>query len=357
MNKTDDAGTDPPWRSDGAGSLILRWLLFFVISLGLGYAALSRYDPRHVESLSDSLIYTRLVAGEPVMARDLRFRILVPYVARPFYWLAKGRLGSDRAALLALLIANSIFCASSASLLVAIAFRVIGDLATALLSATLYLSSFAIPHLQLAGMIDSGEACFALALTFSLLTNRWWMLPWWAFLGALAKETFVPLATLFAFAWWFVAGRKTPGGLRRICWPISIGVVGLVTVTILQSIISGHTRWPWQTEVLDPETGYLARVGDSLFSASFWYVFAWLLPLGVWRLRNLPREWVIASAVAALGALALGLYKGVGGNLARPMFDFAGPLLSVSVALLITRFPSSPTPSGKRERGTQGRHR
>lgn len=339
MNKTDNPGTDPHRSSDVAGSLILRWLLFFVITLGLGYAALSRYDPRHIESLSDSLIYTRLVAGEPVMGRDSRFRILVPYVARPFYWLAKGRLGSDRAALLALLIANSIFCATSASLLVAIAFRVIGDLSTALLSAVLYLSSFALPHLQLAGMIDSGEACFALALTLSLLTNKWWMLPLWAFLGALAKETFVPLATLFAFAWWFVGYRKMSSGVGRVLWPISIGVVGLATVTILQSIISGYLHWPWQTEVLDPETGYLARVGDSLFSSGFWYVFAWLLPLGVWRLRDLPREWVLASAIAALGALALGLYKGVGGNVARPMFDFAGPILSVSVALLITRYP------------------
>ncbi|MEO8434054.1 MAG: hypothetical protein ABI596_04115 [Pyrinomonadaceae bacterium] len=345
MNKTEDADTGPP-RSDGAGSLVLRWVLFFLITLGLGYAAVSRYDPRQIASLSDSLIYTRLVAGEPVMARDSRFRIMVPYVARPFYWLAKGRLGPERAALLALLIANSIFCATSASLLVVIAFRVIGDLSTAILSALLYLSSLAIPHLQLAGMIDSGEACLALALTFSLLTNRWWLLPLWALLGALTKETFVPLAALFAIAWWFILFRRAPRYRSQLWWPISVGVVGLATVTVLQSVISGYLRWPWQIEVLDPGTGYLTRVVDSLLSPSFWYVFAFLIPFGVWRLRSLPREWVFAAAAAALGALALGLYKGVGPNVARPIFDFAAPMLSVSVALLITRIPGCATNPG-----------
>src|SRR5688572_28251578 len=102
MTKTENAGTDSLRGSNGAGSLVLRWLLFFAIALGLGYAAVSRYDPRQVPSLTDSLVYTRLVAGQPVMGRDMRFRILVPYVARPFYWLTKGRLGSERAALVAL---------------------------------------------------------------------------------------------------------------------------------------------------------------------------------------------------------------------------------------------------------------
>lgn len=350
MTKTEEAGTELPRSSDDTGGLVLRWLLFFVIALGLGYAAVSRYDPRQIPSLSDSLIYTRLVAGQPVMGRDMRFRILVPYVARPFYWITRGPLGSDRAALVALLIANSIFCATSASLLVAIAFRVTGDLSTAVLSAVLYLSSFAIPHLQLAGTIDSGEACFALALTFSLLTNRWWLLPLWAFLGALAKETFVPLAILFAITWWFIVYRHSPQPRSQVWWAIAAGIVGLMTVTALQSIIAGHFRWPWQIEVVDRGTGYITRVGDSLLSPSFWYVFAWLLPLGVWRLRSIPREWVLASAVAAFGALALGLYKGVAGNVARPMFHFAGPLLSVSVALLITRIPGRATNLGAPDR-------
>ena len=336
-----------------SNGLILRWLLFLAICLGLGYAALARYDPRQIPGLSDSIIYVRLVTGDQVLARDLRFRILVPYVAKPFYWLAKGQLGPEKSALFGLLIANSLFCATSASLLVSIGMRLVGDLAIAMLSATLYLLSFAIPNLQLAAMIDSGEACFLLAVTWSLLTNRWWLLPVWGLFGALAKETFVPLASVFTLAWWIIDGRQAGRGRLNVLWLISMSAVGLATVTIFHAVISGQTAWPWHTELLNPEMGYLARLRDSILSRSFWYVFYWLLPLGVWRLRHLPRTWVTASVFSAFTALALGAYKGVSGNVARPMFNTIGPLLSLSAALLITRYSTRMIPDDGEPKDTQ----
>src|SRR2546428_6658143 len=81
---------------------ILRWTLFFLICLGLGYAAVERYDPRTTPGLSDSTLYYRLVAGEEVQGRDMRFRVLVPYVARPFYWLARRKLDPERSVYLGL---------------------------------------------------------------------------------------------------------------------------------------------------------------------------------------------------------------------------------------------------------------
>ena len=133
-----------------------------------------------------------------------------------------------------------------------------------------------------------------------------------------------------------------------------MSAVGLATVTIFRSVISGQTAWPWHTDLLNPETGYLARLRDSIFSRSFWYVFYWLLPLGVWRLRHLPRAWAAASVSSALTALALGTYKGVSGNVARPIFNTIGPLLSLSAALLITRYS---TPDDTRRGQARDRQR
>jgi hypothetical protein len=62
-------------------------------------------------------------------------------------------------------------------------------------------------------------------------------------------------------------------------------------------------------------------------------VFLWLLPLGLPRLTQLPKPWVTAALASALVALALGIYRDIGGNLARPLFDVMGPVLSLSAAL------------------------
>ncbi|HSO73650.1 MAG TPA: hypothetical protein VLU47_02340, partial [Blastocatellia bacterium] len=50
--------------------------------------------------------------------------------------------------------------------------------------------------------------------------------------------------------------------------------------------------------------GYLTNLAGCFRRHEFWYVFGWLMPLGVWRMRSLPREWVVASTVTAPGALA-----------------------------------------------------
>ena len=115
---------------------VLLWLLFFVICLGLGYSPLNRYDPAKIAGTSDVAVYREIVIGEqlhnaaeaggPIVRFaqwENYYRVLVPYAAKPFYWLAKGRVGSWDPALLGLLIANALFTATTASLLVAVGRR------------------------------------------------------------------------------------------------------------------------------------------------------------------------------------------------------------------------------------------
>jgi len=87
----------------------------------------------------------------------------------------------------------------------------------------------------------------------------------------------------------------------------------------------------------NPDASYFSRLLSTLSSRTFWYVFVWLLPLSALGLRRIPRAWVIAAIVAALGALTLGLYKNIGGNVARPIFDVAGPMLSLSAAIWLSK--------------------
>lgn len=319
---------------------ILLWLLFFAICFGLGYPTLRRYDPRNAEGMSDTWKYYWMTRGENVdSVKELfRGRILVPYVARPFFWFAQKYRSTEQAAFFGLLVANALFCATTACLIVSIGHKLLHDLATALLGATLYLLSFAISNLQLSGLIDSGEACFLAALVWSLLNGCAFLLPLWAILGALAKETFVPFSTLFAFTWWYVERSKGKRDNSQLKWIVILAVAGLTMVSVVHSVFAGALRWPWQIAAQAHASGnFLVALGRCLTDRSFWYVFAWLIPLGIWRLKFFPKQWLAAALATSILALMFGAYNNTGGTVARAIFDICGPLLSLSVAVLISR--------------------
>jgi hypothetical protein len=69
----------------------ILWVLFVLICFGLGYPTLNRYDPRTVGGTSDSSAYYELVTRGPAAVEGkMRFRLLVPYVARPFLLASPG---------------------------------------------------------------------------------------------------------------------------------------------------------------------------------------------------------------------------------------------------------------------------
>ncbi|MFY9557731.1 MAG: hypothetical protein WAV20_01710 [Blastocatellia bacterium] len=331
------------------GSWILLWILFFLICLGLGYPTLNRYDPRTAGGTIDSVDYYKLVTVGPEGAEDIgKGRILVPYVAKPFYWAARGRVRTWDPALFGLLIANALFTAITACLLVSVGYQTGLDLAIALLGSMLYLLNFAIPNFHLAGMVDSGEACALMALTWTLFARKWWVLPVLGVFGALAKETFVPLATVFGLVWSTVEGRRRGFRSSPLVWTIALGATSLLTVMVLHSMVYGHIVWPWNIAFqVDRASDFLTGLIHCISDRSFWYMFVWLLPLGVWRLRHLPKPWVLASTAAAITALAMGAYRDSFGNVARPVFNAAGPILSLSVAILVAEVARAATASAR----------
>ena len=314
---------------------LLVWVVLFLICLGLGYPTLNRYDPGIVNP--DAATYSRLVtAGPRAVDGHMRFRVLVPLLARPFYRMALGRVGSWNPVFAGLLVANSLLTASTAFLLLRVAGAQLGDYLIALLAAALYLLNFATANLRLAGLVDSGEGFFLMAVVWCLLSRRAYLLPLWGVLGALSKESFVPFSIVLAGTWWLVSNRRDQSRKLAI-WIAGMALAGLATVTVLQSVMSGRLIWPWSfAAAMDSGSHYAANLVSSLLDRNFWYIFAWLLPLGVWRLRRLSPAWVWASVTTVLCAFALNAYYGgQPGTVGRAMFSIAGPLLSLSAALLL----------------------
>jgi hypothetical protein len=325
----------------GLRKFLILWPLFFMICAGLGYPSLRRFDPRVTEGLSDTIKYYAMTTGADTSGfKDLfRCRVLVPFVARPFYWFALYHIPTWNPVFFGLLVSASIFCATTGCLIVSTGDRLFGeDVNVGLTGALLYLLNFGVSNLQLAGLVDAGEACFMAALIWSLLNKKWWLLPLWGLFGAAAKETFVLFSSLLALIWWSIEWRRNHAGLADFKWVVALALVGLAVVTAIHASVSGHFQWPWQI-------AQQARAGVNVFTAflkifterSFWYVFGWLLPLGLIRMRSFPKPWVVsATAVTCLG-LAFATYNNSGGTVGRASFNIIGPLLSLSVASLLAR--------------------
>jgi hypothetical protein len=325
---------------------LLLWCLFFLVSFGLGYPTLNRYRPNTVAGLSDSAVYYQMVAGvEPNRPRAGIFtsRILVPYLARPVYWIARSRLRTWDPIFFGLLVVNSFFSATTALCLVKAGLTISTDAGTSLVGATLFLLNFAVPNLQLAGLVDAGECCFMMAVVLALLTDTWWLLPVLGIGGALAKETFLPFATVLALAWWLTAQRHDSARFKRL-WSIAgLTASSTAMLVLIHWVLDRRIVTPWNIAVaMDAQTNYFRSFLRCISDKGFWYVFLWLLPLGIWGCRRLPRPWLVAAAFSVLTAVVFGVYHDMRGTVARPIFNVAGPMLALSVAMILTSLLKRP---------------
>jgi hypothetical protein len=322
---------------------IVLWPLFFLICFGLGYQTLNRCDPRGV--LPDTRAYYGMVTGvwNPEFT-DYSQRVLVPYVAKPFYWVARGHVGTWDPVFLGLLVSNSLFFATAACLLVNIGCILLGDPAIALLGAMLYLLNFAAGNYELSGMVDSSQALVILAIIKTLLTENWKWLVLWGIIGAFTKETTAPLCLAFASSWWLASGIRDGFEWRKAFWIVAAAGAGIGALAVLMFYVSPYSPWSFAVSQRSQDAHryfYLQSALRCVFNHEFIYVFAWLLPLGLRRVSSFPRPLAAASLAGVLAAVAMGAYSGAVGNTVRPMFNVAGPLLSLSAALSIYRLMGS----------------
>jgi hypothetical protein len=338
-------------RLQRVGRAVL-WVLLFLMCAGLGYPTLRRYDPRDARTNFDgtTALYHWQVTGDPSERQyepslvHFRYRLLVPLVARPFYLVARGATGTWDAGYFGLLMANSIFVASTAFLVFLVSSSAREDNTVGIIAALLYLLSFAVPNYLLAGLVDSGEAFALMALVWCLDDDRLvWLVPL-GIVGAIAKETFVPISVAFSSGWILAErrGGRADRSSPSFGWVVLLGLTGLATVTILFSIANGRIVWPWD----------LTRSG-SIYGVTIWqrarrltqdvglvYVFGWLAPLGAFGLARCPRPWVAGALAAAATVVALGIFNAEPG-LARSLFNVLGPLLALGSAIVISNLLSN----------------
>lgn len=319
---------------------ILVWSLFFLISAGLGYPTLNRYDPR--AALPDAAIYAQMVTSGPTAVdTHLRFRVLVPYLARAVFTIAKGHTGSWDPLMFSFLLVNAAFVATTAYLIVRIARNLAVQSSIALLGASLYLLNFAIANLHLAALVDASEACCLMALVASMFYRRWRLLLAWGVLGTLAKESFIPFSIAMLLAWWLASEKRRDP--RIPIWIAVTAAAELIIFLVVHSAVSGHAISPWRFAAeMNSPTNYMTNLWNSLVDRNSWFILIWLLPLGLAGAKRMPHEWKVAAVAGVAVALLLNAYHstvgGGGGGLGRYVFNIAGPLLSLAAAAVLAEW-------------------
>lgn len=332
------------------------FVLFFLICCGLGYSSLNRIDWRQAPGgLEDLQTYAAMVTSPPSGDADdhMQFRILVPYLAKPIYRVAEKHLGSWDPIMFSLLVVNSFFVAATVVVLLAVIYRLTGNWSIALGAALIYLLNFAVPNLRLVGFIDAGEGFFLMALVWSLCRGAYWTLPLWGILGATAKESFVPYLMVFTAAWWICSRTTLVRPSRAAAWIAASWVAALTTLTVVQRAIAHVYRSPLRFGLeLRGNSEYVGHFFRSFADRNFWYIFLWLLPLSLLRLRRLPLNWSVATVATCVTAFALdAYYGGKPGTIGRTLFSVAGPLLSASVAMLLFTEPEAAQSQGEASAG------
>lgn len=316
---------------------IRLWLLFFLICFGLGYPTLNRYDPRTISGTADTKTYSEMASGRLAAPVDISHRFLIPWIARPFSLCAEGRVGSWNPSLFGLLVANSMFTASTALMTVLIGLLSGLSPLMSLIGALLFLLDFAAANLLLAGYVDSGESFFLACTVWSLLSGRWFLLPLWAIPGSLAKETFAPFALAFGVTWCLL---DRPIRAARFGWITLSAALACASVALALSTARGSTIGPlgFALEMHDPFAGgFFTALAECVFSREFFYVYVWLLPLGLLSLPHFDRRWIAAVGSTSLLALLFGAYNGAGGNTVRALFNISAPLLCLASAVGVSK--------------------
>lgn len=336
-----NSASDNPGRAGRWARALLLWLVFLGICLGLGYPVLNRFDPRQVKAVSDSIDYAALVEGPVAHAPKSHrpYRVLVPLIARPFAGWVAAHYPTWNPTAAGMLASNALFMASTLLMLVYLALYSGLGAAEALLAAFCLATNFIVVNLYLVGLVDSAELCAATMLYLGLVLRRTGFVLLAGVIGGLGKETFVLLGPLAAGVYWLTSTRPHARGYRQLAAAVGSAALALSCVVLVRWWCGAQTVNPFAlAQSMDAQRSWLDKFLDCCFSLHFFYGLYWLLPVALWGLGSIPRPLRYAAISGGAAALALGVYHDArAGNVARPIFSYAGPILCLAAGVVLAR--------------------
>jgi hypothetical protein len=318
----------------------ILFIVFFFMSLGLGYSVLNRFDTTSLEALSDSVLYLNIVEhGLSAVTYDpfgRSTRILMPMMAHIIYGFLP-QLGSWDVVAFSMLVVTSCFCALTGVIIFRLGLIVSNSGFIAITSSFLYLLNFSVSNFYLVGLVDAGFGFSFALLGYTLLKKKWIWLPLISVIGTLIKEVFLPLGTIFIVGWILSEWYRTKVLVKSHVFIMFIfALISFIIVTTLKSYTLNELVFPWQ-QVSDIK-GVVSYTGEHLVLTvvRFLYVFIWLLPLAIPSLWRLPKNWLGAMFFAIIATVALGWWASISGaGFGRGIFNVASAGFCIAAAFTL----------------------
>jgi len=316
------------------------------MSFFLGYATLNRFYPPDLPQLSDTYYYFHVVQNgfKERLSDDFgaSTRFLIPGLANLLYFSIPD-LGSWNKAALSILLVNSGFVAGIACLTFFSAVKFTSSATTGLIAAFVLMLNYQTTNIFLAGYVESGFCFFILAFVILSYYGKYYWLPFVCILGTLTKEVFLPFVLSYSFCFILMLYIQT----RKVSWQVCAshflcGFLSVLCYFYLKFLAVGDIVSPFE------HAAQIHKGTPPLFSnffgtfLRFSYVFIWLLPLALPKIREIPAGFIFPVVGALIPLLVLGTIAGLSGvGYARITFSVLGPLLCVAAAISLNRIFAS----------------
>jgi hypothetical protein len=153
------------------------------------------------------------------------------------------------------------------------------------------------------------------------------------------------LSIAFTLGWWMISRKEFSSPWRNGAWIASSWIAGLLAIVIVHWRVAGQIINPITfAHALHHNHLYFAHFASSIWDRNLLYIFIWLLPFSLPKLRTLPKTWLLPTAAATAVVFLLDAYYGSApGTVGRELFTVAGPILSLSAAsFLCTAWNAEP---------------